>query len=133
VSPASFVIHERQLETLGSTLEAAFLGRMRQYTCDHFPAQTAILSSDRLDLFVNGVIEEGRKRGLRTARELCQYLGLTLSLDGQQPAWIEAAWRDRWISSPGARLDRIIEKLLHRNEIEKTNTGIRATFEEGVG
>ena len=103
--------------------------RMRQFALVHFPAQTASLSPDDLDRLISQSMEAGRLRGLRSARDLCRFFGLTLALGGEQPPWIEAAWRDPWISSPGARLDRIIGKILHQAELAEANARVRAAFD----
>jgi hypothetical protein len=129
VSVVSFTIRERQLEALGRSVEMGFVMRMRQFALVHFPAQTASLSPDDLDRLISHSIEAGRLLELRSARDLCRFFGLTLALGSEQPAWIEAAWRDPWISSPGARLDRIIGKILRQAELAEVNARMRAAFD----
>lgn len=127
------ILRNEQMASLGATAGAGFVDAMCRHLRQHFSAALEELPSDELRVRVVSALHDASVLGLISRRDSCRYLNLCATygwqfdrVAGQE--WMQRCLTDESVSSPGARLDRLVDQCLHRLEVEAHDEALRKKY-----
>lgn len=120
------VIRDIQKQKLGSIRQERFLARAIDHLRTHFPSPLAQIPAPQFEQLLRPVLARAASHGLTTERDVCRYLNLAACYGwnfDRDPAlsWMRQYLDDSDVSTPGERLDLLVQECLRRNQVEEHN------------
>ena len=128
--PAPLLIRPAQFSVLEAQRDQDLHESLVRHLILHFP-ETRELSKGELSSRVARVVERARSHyGLESAQAVCRYLNFCAALGwdfdlGESGTEIRAMLTDRSVSSPDARLYRLVEQYIYRERLRLRNRQVR--------
>lgn len=127
------VIRDEQLARLAEEGRRRFIAAMVAHLRRHFHGELWAVGDEELAARAAQACDRAAAYGIRSERDVCRFLNLAAKFGwdfdrSPETSWMRAMLTDTSITSPGLRLDCLVDECLHRSEAAESNARLRGRF-----